>query len=290
MPTPPPEPLSILQRYASGYFPMIDDTDPAHPLFFWDRWPIRAILPINDDTLARARRLARRPRHRFVIRYNTAVEQILRHLQRLKPRSWVRGEVLDLYRTLNAANLLRTIEAWLPPRNIAASPGGGRRRVAASGKFRLAGALLGIPLPGVFIAETMYSLVPDASKLCLCQLLQNCHAAGFDLIDVQTPHNLNSGEFDLDAPSSHPPRRKTNPPPTPHPCTRLGEQTISLHAFLQTLHAALTHHFPGTSAPNILQAWLTLAQHPTPTTTDPTNPRRFLQIPLEPNTKSYENI
>jgi leucyl/phenylalanyl-tRNA---protein transferase len=229
--------LEVLQRYAAGYFPMIDDEDPAHPVFFWDRWPIRAVLPLNAHTVARARRISRRAAPQFTIRYTTAVEKVLRHLKRAKDHSWVQGQVVDIYRALHAAGLLRTVEAWLP-----APPA---TKTAPRPRPRLVGALLGIVLPGVFVAETMYGLVPDASKICLCQLVHDCHAAGFEFIDVQTPHDADEFGDPLPRPKSA----------TPHPCLRLGEAQLPINDFLDLLRTTLARHFPGT-----LQDWLTDAK------------------------------
>ncbi len=244
--TSPPtlHPLTLLHRYASGYFPMIDDEDPAHPVFFWDRWPVRAVLPVNAQTAARARRMGRRAQGaggRFEIRYTTAVETVLGHLQRVKEHSWVRGQVVDIYRALHEAGVLRTVEAW--ERDTDA---GTRRRGDAAKEPRLVGALLGLVLPGVFVAETMYGLVPEASKVCLCQLVEDCWNAGhptYELIDVQPPHNLD--EYGLPLP------RKTG---TAHPCIRLGEQHLPLAAYLAAFAAAWKRAFAGG-----ISEWLELA-------------------------------
>jgi leucyl/phenylalanyl-tRNA---protein transferase len=248
------DPLPILQRYAAGWFPMVDAFEPGRAVFYWDRCPMRAILPVDAQAAARARRMARRFAGRFSIRYNTSLETILRHLGRVKEHSWVKGPVLEIYRALDAAHVLHTVEAWTVP----GSPRHENRvsKREKSSRSRLVGALLGIRLPGVFVGETMYGLVPDASKVCLCQLVQDCHAAGMDFIDVQTPHDAGSCADDLgeDSPASH--GGKTN---TPHPCIRLGEEHIPHAEFLGRLHTSLARHAPGSgvrSVGDILRAWL----------------------------------
>ena len=88
----------VLARYAAGYFPMTDEDasdDASEPAFYWDRWTIRAILPVNAQTAARARRMAHRAAGQFTIRYSTAVEKVIRHLQRVRDHSWVQGQVID---------------------------------------------------------------------------------------------------------------------------------------------------------------------------------------------------
>ena len=230
--------LEVMQKYAAGYFPMYDSDDAQAQKFYWDRWPVRGIIPLTDDTLARARRLSKRAeKEPFEIRYTTAVEEVIAQLGKVKEHSWVRGQVVDIYRTLHAARLLQTVEVW-------------------SGA-QLVGALLGIVLPGIFVAETMYGLVPEASKICLCQLVQDCAAAGFTLIDVQTPHTPETTRAQASA--------------TAHPCMRLGEICISLEDFLATIHATWARNFGGD-----LQSWLDLARLKPCKISSSDDPRRFL--------------
>jgi leucyl/phenylalanyl-tRNA--protein transferase len=207
-----------LNRYVAGYFPLYN----WEGRFYWERLGVRAVLPVDTDALKRARKLANRGRAKFEIRYTTSLEEIIGHLQdeRIKQHSWVREQVVHIYRALLQVGVLRTVEAWQ--------------------RGRLVGGLVGIILPGMFIAETMFGLVPEASKVCLCRLVEDCAAAGIDLIDVQTPHDIN--EFGL-------PREGT-----PHPCIRLGEQKLRLTVFMQHFAYAWKKKFHGTVAD-----WLMLA-------------------------------
>jgi len=204
----------ILTRYVSGYFPLYD----LEGEFFWERLSIRAMIPVNPDTAARARRLARRGRHRFEIRHNTVTWDVVTLLQRedIKRNSWVQEEVVKIYAALHAARLLRTVEAWDTQGN-------------------LAGALLGIDLPGTFIAETMFGLVPEASKICLCRLVEDCFHEGREIIDVQTPHNLD--EWGL-------PREDASRT-TPHPCVRIGEIYLPISVYMRAFVAAWKRAFNG---------------------------------------------
>jgi leucyl/phenylalanyl-tRNA--protein transferase len=218
------DPLAILARYAAGFFPLYD------PLgrFYWERLSIRAAIPVSDQSLAAADKLARRSCSRFVLRRTHDVPAVIAHLrdETVKPRTWVRGEVVAIYRALHQVGLLSTVEAY----------------DASTGK--LAGALLGLILPGTFIAETMFSLAPNASKQCLCRLLHDAHAAGQRLIDVQTPHHLDETGL---------PRQLTGK--SPHPCLRLGEEHWTIARFLRIFRAAWHEQFPGD-----LSTWLAAVQ------------------------------
>jgi leucyl/phenylalanyl-tRNA---protein transferase len=207
--------LDIVSRYAAGYFPLYDEQGN----FYWERQALRAVIPVNQETVARARRLARRGRRQFEIRYTTAVEEVIAQLRRqeIKEHSWVQEEVVAIYRALHKNGMLRTVEAWN----------------ARTGELQ--GALLGLVLPGMFIAETMYGTVPEASKICLCQLVEDSFATGVELIDVQTPHDFYEDAL----------RAAGVETGTPHPCVRLGEQVIPLSRFRGLLAGAWQRAFTG---------------------------------------------
>ena len=212
--------LEVLSRYAAGYFPLYD----LEGNFYWERFPVRAIIPVNDHTLALAKKMYRRAAFtkaqtpRFQIRYTTSVEEVIAYLRQenVKPNSWVKEQVVAIYRALHNVGMLHTVEAFDP----------------TSGK--LVGGVLGLTLPGTFIAETMFSLVPEASKVCLCQLIQNSHAAGLKIIDVQTPHDLDCFGDPINLQGK-----------TAHPCIRLGEQKLSISAFLRDFRSAWKQSFSG---------------------------------------------
>ncbi|MGN6370242.1 MAG: hypothetical protein ACTHN5_18455 [Phycisphaerae bacterium] len=213
----------ILARYAGGWFPLYDLAE----RFYWERLSIRAVLPVTSEMAAHAKRMAKREGKRFEIRYTTAVEAVILALrdESVKPRSWVRAEVVSIYRTLHRAGLLQTIEAWDRERGV------------------IVGGLVGIVLPGVFVAETMFGLVPDASKACLCRLVEDAFAGGVRMIDVQTPHHLDENGL---------PRARNGK--TAHPCVRLGEEVITHARFMRWMGAAIHSAFPGT-----LTEWLEIA-------------------------------
>ena len=201
--------MDVLNRYVAGYFPLYDPWG----RFYWERLGVRAVLTVDEETIAKARKLGARGRKRFEIRYNTALAEIIAHLQdeRVKENSWVKREVVQIYHLLDDAGMLRTLEAWRGE--------------------KLVGTVLGIVLPGTFIAETMFGLVPEASKVCLCRLVADCAGAGFEMIDVQTPHNRDAwGE---------------EPVGTPHPCMRLGEKHLRLTAFMHAFSQAWHKAFKG---------------------------------------------
>src|SRR5687768_7258878 len=86
----------ILSRYTAGYWPY---PDPAGDSLHWERKEVRAMIPLNEETVARALRLLRTIRPPYVTRQNRAVETVLARLsnEAVKPGTWIRGPVIPLY-------------------------------------------------------------------------------------------------------------------------------------------------------------------------------------------------
>ena len=89
--------------------------------------------------------------------------------------------------------------AWIGPDIIEAYTEMHRRGYAASVEVwegvQLVGGLYGVTLGKAFFGESMFSLVPNASKLALIHLAQYMQQTGGSLIDVQfeTPHLRSMG-------------------------------------------------------------------------------------------------
>lgn len=200
----------ILERYHQGYFPLYD----WFGRFYWERPPERAVLQLDAATAQRAQRMGRRAGRGFTFARNTRFEDVLAHLRdpKIKPFTWVRPQVMEIYRRLQHGGFIHTVEAF--------NPGG-----------TLVGAVLGVVLPNVLIAETMFMLEPEASKACLCRMVCDLYARGFVLIDVQTPH-------DRPVPPPGQNRGHRRQAATPHPCVRLGETCCTTSAFLKKVDSA----------------------------------------------------
>jgi hypothetical protein len=65
-------------------------------------------------------------------------------------------------------------------------------------------------------------------------LVEDCAAAGIEMIDVQTPHDEET-MLELGHPAKG----------TPHPCIRLGEENVPLEEFLEMMDAAWGRAFDG---------------------------------------------
>lgn len=180
----------IMAQLSQAYFPYLS-FDTGH--FCWARGETRTVVWLNDKTVAKAGKMLRKISRKYTITENESSDEILALLSddRYKAGSWVKDEVTEIYRILATRGHMRSIEARFDG--------------------ELAGALVGIDLGNVFIAETLLTIQPDSSKACLCYIVIQCAERGYAYLDVQCPH------------------------PPAHPVARLGEQTMPMAEYLDLL-------------------------------------------------------
>ena len=99
--------------------------------------------------------------------------------------AWLGPQMIRAYTQLHKMGIAHSVEVWetKETENNTSIP------------RRLVGGLYGIDLNGAFFGESMFSLVPSASKLALIHLAQHLEKKGYSFIDCQfeTPHLLSMG-------------------------------------------------------------------------------------------------
>lgn len=115
---------------------------------------------------------------KYKVTFNHAFERVIRNCSKLRIEqegAWLGEEMIEAYIRMYEQNLAASVEVW-------------------EGN-KLVGGLYGVTLGTCFFGESMFSLVPSASKLALIRLAQLLHAHGGTLIDCQfeTPHLKSMG-------------------------------------------------------------------------------------------------
>ncbi len=155
----------MLRAYASGLFPMAEDTD-SEELSWFDPDP-RAVLSI--DRLHVPRRLRRVVRQApYKIRVDTAFPEVIRRCGPSRPdgeRTWINKRITEIFTQLHVQGYAHSVEAW--------------------DKDALVGGLYGVALGGAFFGESMFSAADNASKIALIHLAARLKAGGFVLLDTQ---------------------------------------------------------------------------------------------------------
>lgn len=162
-------PARLLAAYRRGIFPWFNDDE--LPLW-WSPDPRCVLVPERLHVSHSMRSVLRSGRFEF--RHNTACAAVIDGCRTTaRPEqdgTWITPAVAEAYRALHAQGVVHSAEAWYDG--------------------RLVGGLYGVWLGRVFFGESMFSLVPNASKFAFIRWVQHVAAAGVALIDcqVETAH------------------------------------------------------------------------------------------------------
>lgn len=170
---------TLLRAYAVGLFPMAERRD--DPALYWIDPEKRGILPLDGFHIPRRLRKIVRG-GAFEVRCDTAFAEVIEACAqpgRGREESWINTEIVALYCELHQMGRAHSVECWRDG--------------------TLVGGLYGVALGAAFFGESMFSAVPDASKVALVHLLARLRAGGFTLLDIQfvTPHLSRFGAVEV---------------------------------------------------------------------------------------------
>jgi leucyl/phenylalanyl-tRNA--protein transferase len=158
----------LLDAYCHGIFPWFN---PGEPILWWSPDPRMVLLP-GDIRVGRS--LTKRMRNGgFELRVDSAFVEVMRACGSPRPiqpgggehGTWISPAMVAAYSRLFDAGYAHSIETW-------------RDGV-------LVGGLYGVAIGRMFYGESMFSRVPDASKIALVRLARQLQRWEFGLIDCQ---------------------------------------------------------------------------------------------------------
>ena len=162
----------LLFAYSYGFFPWFSFRDQKEPLWYC---PLQrfVIIPEEIHVSHSMRQLKKTTSLRVTI--NQDFEGVISGCATAQNRNqeegaWLGPEIMMAYTELHRQGFAASVEVW--------------------DDERLVGGLYGVNLGSSFFGESMFSLVPSASKLALIFLARTFGALGGKLIDCQfeTPH------------------------------------------------------------------------------------------------------
>lgn len=173
----------LLRAYATGLFPMAESAE--DPELFWVDPERRGVLPLEAFHIPRSLKKAVRQR-RFEVTADRDFMGVLNGCAErtaMRKSTWINSEIIRLYSALHAMGAAHSIECW---------QSGGTAK-------ELVGGLYGVALGGAFFGESMFSRVPDASKIALVHLIARLKRGGFTLLDTQfvTTHLARFGAIEI---------------------------------------------------------------------------------------------
>lgn len=172
-------PQVLLKAYACGIFPMAESAD--DPGLFWVEPEMRGILPLDDFHIPRSLKKTMR-KNPFEVRTDTAFNRVVELCAEATPdrgKTWINEPIKRLYGELHKLGHCHSVECWQ--------------------NGNLVGGLYGVSLGGAFFGESMFSRVPDASKVALVHLVYRLRKGGYELLDTQftTEHLARFGVIEV---------------------------------------------------------------------------------------------
>ena len=166
------DPEILLQAYRQGIF--------RFPMT-WFCPEERAILNFSDLHISKSLRRIQKKKP-FVLTVDRAFNRVIKNCATVRRPdqkgsqnstqhlTWITSDILRAYQEFHELGYAHSVEVW-------------------DGE-RLVGGVYGVDVDGVFSAESMFHLVPNASKLALLRLIGLLDSRGTDWMDIQvmTPH------------------------------------------------------------------------------------------------------
>ena len=152
----------LLTAYRAGVFPMADHRD--DPEVYWVEPRERAVFPLEDFRVSKSlRKTIRQDRFRVTCDADFAATiAACAEPREAFAESWISHRIEASYLALHHAGHAHSFECWQ-----ADDGGDGEER------WRLVGGLYGVAFDRVFCGESMFSRVPDASKVALAWLVDS---------------------------------------------------------------------------------------------------------------------
>lgn len=165
----------LLLAYSYGIFPWYSFRDSKEPYWYCPMQRF-VIFPEEIHISHSMRSLINKKHYRLSI--NEDFEGVIRNCSSLridKRGAWLGEDMIEAYTRLYEEGFAASVEVW--------------------DEDKLVGGLYGVNIGNAFFGESMFSLVPNASKLALIYLAQVFGANGGKLIDCQfeTPHLKSMG-------------------------------------------------------------------------------------------------
>ena len=162
----------LLLAYSNGFFPWFAYRHQQEPLWYC---PLQRFVIFPDEIHISHSMKQLMKRHEFELTINQDFEGVIRGCATAQNRNrdegaWLGPEMIEAYTEMHKQGCAASVEVW--------------------DADKLVGGLYGICFGPVFFGESMFSLVPNASKLALIHLAQTFQNLGGRMIDCQfeTPH------------------------------------------------------------------------------------------------------
>ncbi len=167
----------LINAYLQGIFPWFSEDE---PILWWSPDPRTVLFPEQVKVSRSLRKTLKKGI--FSVSFDRDFDAVIQACSQPRDRSpgtWLVPEMIAAYRRQHQLGLAHSVEVWQDD--------------------QLVGGLYGMALGGVFFGESMFSRVPDSSKIALVQLSRTLLDWGYKMIDCQvyTPHLASLGAREI---------------------------------------------------------------------------------------------
>ena len=168
----------LLLAYSYGIFPWFSFRDWPYPAW---HCPLQRFVIFPDEIHISHSMRTLMNKRLYKVTFNRDFDGVIEGCCKVDDRyhqkgAWLGEEMITAYRHLNRQGYASSVEVW-------------------DARGVLVGGLYGVVMGPCFIGESMFSMVPNASKLALISLAQVMSRIGGKMIDCQldTPHLKSMG-------------------------------------------------------------------------------------------------
>jgi leucyl/phenylalanyl-tRNA--protein transferase len=158
----------LLLAYQNGIFPWYNHDEPK----LWWCPEERMVLFFENLRITKSMKKII-IRKEFQVTFNTAFRAVISNCQQAPRKdqdgTWISDEIIEAYCKLHELGHAKSVEVWQ--------------------NDKLVGGLYGIDLVDVFCGESMFSKVPNASKVAFIHLAKQLELANYKLLDCQVYNN-----------------------------------------------------------------------------------------------------
>lgn len=169
----------LLLAYSQGIFPWFNEGD---PILWWSLNPRLILFPVQFKCSASLRRTIKS--NQFDVKFDTRFGEVIQNCSKIERNeqdgTWITKEMIDAYTCLHELGFAHSVETYF--------------------QGKLVGGLYGIAIGKVFIGESMFHTMTDASKLALYHLTVLLKKWDFHFIDAQQPtdHLISLGAIEME--------------------------------------------------------------------------------------------
>ncbi len=157
----------LLLAYNNGIFPWFNDDE---PILWWAPAERMVVNPQDYKVSKSLRNIINR--NLFEVTINKAFESVIVNCQQIERKgqdgTWITDDIIKSYTELHRLGKAMSLEVWQ--------------------NNELVGGLYGVDLGHVFCGESMFSKVPNASKVAFVKLIEYLKVNNYRLLDCQV-HN-----------------------------------------------------------------------------------------------------